>query len=73
MPTFDPTAADDAYATLEWVAERVGDIAGSDVVTLHAPADPTTDLAGLSALARTPPPLRYASGILICGRGRRSR
>ncbi len=26
-----PTAADDAYATLEWVAERVGDIAGSDV------------------------------------------
>jgi acetyl esterase len=26
-----PTAADDAYATLEWVAEHVSDIAGSDV------------------------------------------
>lgn len=44
-----PTAVDDAYATLEWVAEHVGDIAGSEVPIVVAGDSAGGNLSAVTA------------------------
>ena len=44
-----PTAVDDAYATLEWVAEHVGEIAGSDVPVVVAGDSAGGNLSAVTA------------------------
>ena len=44
-----PTAADDAYAALEWVAERVRDIAGADVPIIVGGDSAGGNLAAVTA------------------------